>query len=93
MEINAIDVVNGYLTVCYFDGALMYDENYNVAASLNMYTFGTPYPHAVAHREGRYYIADGFHGLVDFGNIGDNRKLSIVGPPKNMYYRMEPNLL
>lgn len=88
MEISGIDVVDGYLNLCYFDGALLYNESYSPVAVLNEYTFSFPNPHALVKANGRYYIADGFSGLVEFNSATDNKKLQIIGPPKNTFYAM-----
>lgn len=89
MEIRSISDLNNSLVVNYFNGSTLYDASFNMVNSIYDYTFGTPYSKEVDFTDGKYYIADVVHGLVEYSNVSNNQKLAISGPPKNTFYSMD----
>lgn len=89
MEIQNLKNINNKLVICYATGALQYNNAMVVETYINGYTFGPCNSNSIDYSDGKYWVADGYNGLVEFTSLGNNQAISISGPPKNAYYSMD----
>lgn len=89
MEITNLKVLNNKLHVIQYYGVLSYEEINLAPTILYEYAFTQQkYLKSIAFSGEDMYIGDGFHGLVYYRSISDNRILKIDGPPKNKYFSL-----
>jgi hypothetical protein len=88
MEVQELRSVNNNLLVCYFDGFVQYDSDFNQIATLYTYGSSLPRPNAAIYNSGSYYVADKLSGLVKLTG-SSAEALRISGPPLNSYYSLD----
>ena len=88
-EIVSLNKVQDKLTVNYFDGSILYNNNLSQFGFITNYTFGSANPNAVDYLDGKYWVADARSGLVEFWGASNNNQIALSGPPKNEFYAMD----
>ena len=87
MEICNLKVVNNRLCVVQQYGLLAYEDISLAPYVIYQYAFSQERNlRSLTILDGVFYIGDATHGLVYYNSIGDNRNLSISGPPKNKFF-------
>lgn len=88
-EIRKIKSVNNQLALVLEDGILLYDTDLAFDLVANEYTFASGVrPQSIAWLNGRYYIADRAHGLVEFLFNTNNLSRNVPGPPRNSFFTL-----
>ena len=88
IEIRSINVCNEKLMVN-FGAAIEYNSDWSHSLIIAPLPFGTLSANATVCKDGVYWIADNYHGLVRFEPQVSATKISFSGPPKGSFYSMD----